>query len=155
MTIFRWHAHYAIGHATIDAQHRKLIDILNDLHALLNDSNVDHPDTGAGKVFDQLAEYVVMHFAYEEQLIAEAGYPVDKVDAHKKQHNALLRRVQQVMHAYEDGDPTALAELLPYLYGDWLIEHICHSDKDFAPCLEGQAAEARPATGMLTTGLDA
>lgn len=135
MTIFSWHDHYAIGHAIVDAQHRKLVDIINDLHALLNDDNLDHPGAGAGKVFDQLAEYVVMHFAYEEQLMADAGYPVEKVVEHKLQHNALLTRVQQVMHAYEDGDTEALGELLPYLYGDWLIEHICHSDREYAEYL--------------------
>lgn len=132
MTIFRWHDHYAIGHPTIDAQHRKMIDIINDLHALLNDENIEHPGDGAGKVFDQLAEYVVVHFAYEEQLMTDAGYPIENVIEHKRKHNALLTRVQDLMHAYRDGDTEVLAELLPYLYGDWLIDHICHEDKDYA-----------------------
>lgn len=135
MTIFRWHDHYAIGHDTVDTQHRKLIDIINNLHSLLNNENLDHPGDGAARVFDQLAEYVVMHFAYEEQLMADAGYPIEKVVEHKMQHNLLLGRVQQVVHAYEEGDKEVLEELLPFLYGDWLIEHICHSDRDYAEYL--------------------
>lgn len=135
MTIFRWHDHYAIGHDTVDAQHRKLIDIINNLHSLLNNDEPDHPREGAASVFDQLAEYVVMHFAYEEQLMVDAGYPIEKVVAHKMQHNVLLGRVQQVVHAYEEGDKEVLEELLPFLYGDWLIEHICHSDKEYAEYL--------------------
>jgi hemerythrin len=135
MKRFTWHEHYAIGHAAIDTQHRKIVDIINLLHDLLKDGAGHGTDEGAGKVFDQLAEYVMTHFAYEEQLMANAGYPIEKVADHKRQHDKLLGEVQDVMHAYQAGDTEALAELLPYLYGDWLINHICHSDKDYAPYL--------------------
>lgn len=135
MTLFIWHDHYAIGHATIDEQHRKIVDIINLLHSVLKDGAHLEESAGAGKVFDQLAEYVMTHFTYEEQLMADAGYPVEKILDHKRQHDKLLGGVQEVMQAYLAGDTKALAELLPYLYGDWLIEHICHSDKEFAPYL--------------------
>lgn len=136
MTIFEWHDHYAIGDATIDAQHRKIIDIINLLHSLLSDEEPAKDGEGANAVFDQLAEYVMTHFAYEEQLIADAGYPPEKVVEHKRQHDKLLARVQGVVNAYHAGDTKVLEELLPYLYGDWLIEHICHSDKEYAGYLQ-------------------
>lgn len=135
MKSFQWHDHYAIGHATIDEQHRKIVDIINLLHEVLNDGAHLEECTGAGKVFDQLAEYVMTHFSYEEQLMVDAGYPVEKIAEHKRTHDKLLSDVQDVMHAYQDGDTKALAELLPFLYGDWLINHICHTDKDYAPYL--------------------
>lgn len=135
MKAFEWQDEYSIGDATIDAQHRKLIDILNRLHDLLNDETLDQASAEAGKVFDQLADYVMTHFAYEEQVMADAGYPVDKVVEHKWQHDTLLAKVQEVMHAYQDGNTKALAELLPFLYGDWLIDHICHSDKAYSSYL--------------------
>lgn len=142
MTAFAWQDAYSVGHAMIDAQHRKLIDILNHLHKLLNDHTIDHTRTESGDVFDELAEYVMTHFAYEEQLIAKAGYPVERVAEHKRQHDMLLARVREVMNAHHSGDTTALTELLPYLYGDWLINHICHSDCDFAGYLRDCGAES-------------
>jgi hemerythrin len=135
MTIFLWHDDYAIGNATIDAQHRKIIDIINLLHSLLNEATPADAAIGANEVFDQLAQYVMTHFAYEEQLMTDAGYPVEKVIEHKRQHDKLLAAVQQVVDAYHAGDTEVLAELLPYLYGDWLIEHICHSDREYASYL--------------------
>lgn len=134
MNAFEWHDEYSVGDAAIDSQHQKIIDILNHLHELLNAETVpDH--AAAGKVFDQLAEYVMTHFAYEEQRMSDSGYPVDRIAEHRKQHNALLGKVQQIMDAHENGDNQALAELLPYLYGDWLIDHICHTDQEYAPFL--------------------
>lgn len=135
MKAFDWQDDYSVGDATIDKQHRKLIDILNRLHELLNDETLHDIDAEAGAVFDQLAEYVMTHFTYEEQAMADAGYPLEKIVQHKRQHEALLGTVQTVMQAYQDGDTRALGELLPYLYGDWLIEHICHSDKDYSSYL--------------------
>jgi hemerythrin len=132
MTAFAWQDEYSVGHATIDAQHRKLIDILNDLHELLNRDSGADSSAEVAAVFDQLAAYVMTHFAFEEQLIADIGYPVHKVAEHKRQHDLLLARVQEVMNAHHEGDTQALANLLPYLYGDWLIDHICHADKDYA-----------------------
>lgn len=141
MKAFTWDDAYSVGNAAIDAQHRKMIDILNHLHGLLNHETLHDPDEEAGEVFDELAEYVVTHFAYEEDLMVEAGYPEQKVAEHKRQHESLLGRVQEAMLAYQDGDSEALAELLPYLYGDWLIEHICHSDKDYSSHLQALATK--------------
>lgn len=139
MTAFTWDDAYSVGNAAIDAQHRRMIGILNHLHRLLNHETLHDPAEEAGEVFDELAAYVVTHFAYEEELMAEAGYPEQKVVEHKRQHESLLGRVQAIMLAYQDGDTEALRELLPYLYGDWLIEHICHSDKDYAGYLQALA----------------
>lgn len=134
MKPFQWSEEYAIGHAAIDNQHRKIVDIINLLHSVLQDGAKSK--AGAGEVFDQLAHYVMTHFAYEEQLIADAGYPIEKIIEHRRQHDRLLNGVREVSLAYQTGDTEALAELLPYLYGAWLIDHICYSDKDYATYLQ-------------------
>lgn len=131
MTHFHWEPEYAIGHAEVDRQHRQIISILNQLYSLLSTRSVDH-QAETEQVFDELAAYVSTHFAYEEELMLAVGYPADDIAEHKLTHNSLLAKVQVIAAAHRDGDATALSELLPFLYGNWLIEHICGTDRLYA-----------------------
>lgn len=150
MAIFYWLEEYAIGHDKIDSQHRQIVDILNQLYTLLNDSGADR-QAEAELVFDQLANYVTEHFAYEEDLIFNCGYPNDLLIAHKATHAALLSKVQCIARAHQEGDAAALSELLPYLYGNWLIEHICGTDKAYASYVVTDKASGQ---GVVSTALD-
>ena len=134
MTQFAWEPEFAIGHAEIDSQHRKIIDILNNLYALLSKKS-DEFHAKTELLFDELAEYVSTHFAYEEELMLNSGYPPDDFAAHKHIHNTLLAQVQRIALAHHDGDESALSELLPFLYGNWLIDHICGTDRLYADCV--------------------
>jgi len=130
MTQFLWEPEYAIGHVEIDRQHQKIIAILNQLYDLLGRQPA--PPSETEQLFDRLADYVSTHFAYEEELLLGVGYPADDLAEHKQTHNRLLAKVQRIAAAQRDGDATALAELLPFLYGNWLIEHICGTDRLYA-----------------------
>lgn len=134
MAICEWQSECSVGNEIIDKQHQEIIGIIGELYQLLNSGNCSESE--AGHVFDRLAMYVATHFAYEEQLMMDSGYPDDQVVAHKHMHNQLLRKVQEIAQAYEAGNHEVLKELLPYLYGDWLIEHICHVDKKYMPYLK-------------------
>lgn len=136
---FSWQAEYSVGDATIDGQHRQMIAILNKLADLLDGR--EHDDTVTPRrLFDDLALYVTAHFAYEEQRMADAGYPLDQVAAHRREHRQLLQTLQSFERHVDSGDAAALAELMPFLYGDWLIHHICQVDKDYAGYLAGRPA---------------
>lgn len=132
---FSWQAEYSVGDETIDRQHRQLIAILNELADLLAGKGRDQTVTPR-RVFDDLAMYVTSHFAYEEQRMMDAGYPIDKVEAHRREHRKLLKTLQSFETHIDSGDAKAMEELMPFLYGDWLIHHICEVDKDYASCLQ-------------------
>lgn len=130
MSKFKWEPEYAIGHAEIDRQHQGIIDILNVLYELIHSAENDQSDK-VEVVFDQLAAYVTNHFSYEEGLLDQKGYPTEKLAEHKRAHQRLLSEVQRIAAAYQSGDMAALDDLLPYLYGSWLTDHICHEDRDY------------------------
>lgn len=135
MTHFVWIDEYSVGDATLDEQHQELIRLMSELHALLQKPEaVDGPQ--AEKIFDGLAAYIMHHFAYEEQRMADAGYPVDKLAAHRAEHQALIRHVQEYHARVSAGDLEGLRDLLPYLYGEWLIHHICQNDQDYTGYLQ-------------------
>lgn len=136
---FSWQPEYSVGDATLDAQHQQMIAILNELADLLSGKGGDAAVTPR-RVFDDLAQYVTAHFAYEEQRMADAGYPIDKIEEHRHEHQHLLAALQTLESHVDSGDTQALEELMPLLYGEWLIHHICESDKDYTPYLNAPPA---------------
>lgn len=133
-----WLDAYAIGDAEIDAQHRRIVDILNLLHDLLHSDAVgDDFAAGLREVFAELHAYIALHFEFEEARLAEAGYPTAELAAHRAEHAALGRRVRDFENALAGGDAETIAGVLPFLYGDWLIAHICGADRCYAPWLRG------------------
>ncbi|HEY5762922.1 MAG TPA: hemerythrin domain-containing protein, partial [Rhodocyclaceae bacterium] len=71
---FVWQESFSVGDATIDAQHRRIIEILNLLYDLLHSDAVGEDLTnGLREVFWELHSYVAEHFAYEEQRMADAN----------------------------------------------------------------------------------
>ncbi|HJV28376.1 MAG TPA: bacteriohemerythrin [Aromatoleum sp.] len=135
MDRFEWKAEYSVDDATLDAQHQEMIAIINELADQLRRPDVSA--TAARDVFDRLAAYVTSHFSYEEGRIADAGYPLESIAAHRAEHNKILRQVQDFEQLFESGDVAVLQQLMPFLYGEWLILHICGTDKDYVPYITG------------------
>lgn len=136
MEMFVWKDEFSVGDATIDKQHRELIALMNDLYELIC---LPEAERGAGMIdhlFGGLAEYIYTHFAYEEQRMVDARYPAGKLAAHREEHNKIVRQIRQFHAKVTEGDHEALKDLLPYLYGDWLIHHICETDMDYRPYLD-------------------
>jgi len=142
MQTISWDPSFSVGDEEIDRQHRRLIDVINRLAALIGGDSGGE-GASARQIFDELAEYVTSHFAYEEQRMVDAGYPLDKVEAHRGEHRRILKSLQRFESQLDGGHEQTMAELLPFLYGDWLTNHICAVDSDYAPCL----AAARAASG--------
>lgn len=139
MTRFEWKPEYSVGDQVIDTQHAELIAIINELADQLHEAEAP-AIVEARAVFDHLAHYVTAHFAYEEERIADAGYPEDRIVEHQAEHNAMLRKVQEFEQVFESGDAEVLQQMMPFLYGEWLIHHICGTDKDYMPYLAGGAS---------------
>lgn len=142
MQRLEWDDSYSVGDEHIDAQHRQLLEIINRLGALIS-GDVESSGVSPQGIFDELARYVTSHFAYEEQRMVDAGYPLDLVEVHRGEHRAILAQLQAFEAHMESGDQEVMRDLLPFLYGDWLINHICAVDAAYAPCLAAaRVAEA-------------
>jgi hemerythrin len=132
MPFMEWSDKLSVGVPSIDAQHMKLVAVLNELFDALSHG---HGAGMLGKVVDNLVAYIAIHFAYEERLMDKAAYP--GVAAHKKEHADLTRRVLAIQ-AKARGAPDdgfALSIELLELVKHWLINHIMVSDKKFGPHL--------------------
>ncbi len=120
----KWGVDLEIGVPPIDRQHKRIVDYINMLLVLNNDNNREEIYT----ILQQLVDYTVSHFAFEEELMEECGYPFKK--AHKLVHNLFVRKVASFVSRFENGEDIT-SELLITLK-TWLVNHIKNDDKDYS-----------------------
>lgn len=111
----------------IDAQHRRLFELVNGLNAAIAQKE---SRAVVGRTLDELVEYTRTHFAAEEAMMARYHYP--QIEQHKKGHEKLLHRVLTFQNMYEHGAPNIESEVLCFLK-DWLLNHIRKTDMAYVP----------------------
>lgn len=124
----QWSKDLELGIGIIDSQHQRIVEYINELDLAVRNRSV----AGVGHVLDELVDYTLSHFAFEESMMEEAGYPF--VNAHKKVHELFTRRVSNYQQKHKMGQDVA-QELLNTLE-TWLINHIQHDDKDYAQSVQ-------------------
>jgi len=126
MALFQWCDDYSVKVPSIDAQHRKLVDMLNALH---DGMTVGNSAEKLAVLLDGLVEYTVIHFAYEEQLFEAHGYPLAR--QHTDEHHRLVQQVVDFKAKVAAGQANINMQLMKFLK-DWLIKHILGSDKAYS-----------------------
>ena len=130
MALFHWSEKYSVHISTIDEQHKKLFDLINDLHeAIVNEADVSI----ARKVVVELVNYTLQHFIYEENLLEEHGYP--DLEDQRREHDDLTDKVMHYKKGLEAGTDIDLTELMSFML-EWLQEHILRSDMKYSPYLK-------------------
>lgn len=127
MTFATWSDAFAIGIPSIDEQHRWLFDATSKLHAALQQPDVDR--FVVGEFLEGLMDYTVNHFIVEEELFERYQYP--GAQSHKALHDKFTAAVMEQLMKFEDG--AELGNEVLDLVRDWLIHHIQHADKEYAP----------------------
>jgi hemerythrin len=126
MPFMNWIDDFSYGLAEIDDDHKKLVNLINELYDAL-ESGSGHDVLG--RVLDGLIHYVSYHFSHEEGIYLRAHYP--DYEAHKKEHEALTLWVMDVNAKFRAGKEEPLPlEVLEFLK-TWLYSHIMNSDKKF------------------------
>jgi hemerythrin len=123
MRSLHWCRAYAVDVPEIDADHRTLFQLTDDLRQAIG--------TGAAwtevqSVVRDIAMHAAGHFSHEERLMRAHHYP--HYDWHKRQHAGARARVIALARLTESGDHDSAAVLLAYLAG-WLKDHIRLSDR--------------------------
>ena len=109
----------------------------NDLHQAIDRQS----RAEVGEVLEQLVEYTMSHFAFEEDLQEQAGYPFHH--AHKKVHELFCRKIEDFQYRFELGEDVS-RHLLTTLRA-WLINHIKRDDADYAETVKvALAASLKP-----------
>jgi hemerythrin-like metal-binding protein len=125
MALMNWDNSFSVGIPSIDNQHMKLIQMINDLH--------DSMKSGKGqdvlkKILNDMANYTVNHFNTEELLFKKHGYA--DTESHIMQHRMFIDKVSEVKKEIESGKPVFTLKLMNFLK-DWLQNHILKTDMEY------------------------
>lgn len=126
MDAFAWDERYETGEHDVDAEHRELVRLINELPALIS-SQADTTDIA--RVLDRLIVYAAEHFANEEALMAAAGCDPAFCARHAAVHREFADKVGEMRHA--PANSGELEYLLNFLTS-WLAQHILGMDKSMA-----------------------
>lgn len=149
MAYLHWTNDLNTGIEVIDEQHRRLVEYLNELNTAIEQGD----QKGVKHVLDELVDYTLSHFSFEEEMIEKSGYPFFK--AHKRVHDIFTKRVGEFLQRAEKGEDVA-AEILSMLK-IWLINHIKGDDADYVEAVTKSlgidAKSAEPSGGWLGSAL--
>ena len=131
MAHIQWKDRFNINYKKIDDQHRKLVEILNDLIDLI--SKRSGPER-VGPIFHRLFEYTQVHFTYEERFLRKARFVGGL--AHKAEHASFVRKLLDLNQRYDASNPRLLEETLTFLQ-HWYLHHIMDMDMKYVPVMQG------------------
>ncbi|MHB8578587.1 MAG: bacteriohemerythrin [Ignavibacteriaceae bacterium] len=123
MALLNWSDEYSVKIKSIDQQHSKLVDLINQLHSAMKDGKGKEV---IGKVINELISYTQVHFAHEESLMSKYSYP--GYVKHKSLHDELVKQVLEIEKEIKSGKTVISQDILRFLK-KWLVEHIVGTDK--------------------------
>lgn len=124
-----WKDIYETGVPVVDDQHKKLIELINELY--------EAQKKGQGQlvirdILDKLIDYTQIHFTSEEQLFENTAYP--QIEDHKKEHAYFAGRINEFKSDQKSGNIILSLKTIDFLK-DWTINHILGTDKEYTPYL--------------------
>jgi len=123
MPMIEWSQRLSVGVAEFDKEHQILIGLINELFDAMRQGSgrqaVEH-------VLDGLLEYAGTHFAHEERMMREHGYP--DINAHLAEHEALTRKATEIRASIVGHVSSADAMKTMNFITKWLTTHIQGSD---------------------------
>ena len=133
-----WNQAYRTGFKTIDNQHKRLFDCVNEMEDLLNQDEIS--ETKVKILTKFLTSYVKGHFMYEESCMSKHQCPVSKQN--KKAHTRFIKFYKESMDTYKAEGPSR--EWLIRLHDtaeEWLVIHICRIDVQLRSCSRHRVLE--------------
>lgn len=126
MTLVEWDETLILGVPRIDADHEKLVEILNRCYSAL----MRHDHTRElNEIVAELLDYTEYHFGTEETLMLQAQYPAAK--EHTAAHRTFIKSIHNFKDRFEAGESFVAIDVLVFLK-DWLVAHIQNTDRSLA-----------------------
>ena len=120
-----WNDNFKLGNEQVDAQHKRLFELVSDLVS----SCIDGTDTHRlQETLNFLVEYTVQHFHDEEALQIQFHYP--EYERHRQLHEDFKVTVGELVQKFsQTASPTELSNNVNKIVVRWLVGHILQEDK--------------------------
>lgn len=126
--LLQWTPQLAVGLPEIDDEHRRLIDLINDVGRLHQRLATVDELRGALR---ELRAYAVYHFRTEELLMQRHAIDANFRRAHLAAHAGFVVRLDE-FDALVGTDPPAVVECLMAFMVKWLVHHVTGVDARLA-----------------------
>ena len=134
--LVKWSKDLEIGVPFVDADHKVLINILNQVDDCITEQE---ETTVLGSVLEALVSYTEYHFAREEKLMELANF--ENIDEHKAIHAKLFHRVRSIYHSFAADRESVQVEDVRKFLQKWLTQHILGEDVKYrSVCIDNQDA---------------
>lgn len=130
--LFPWSDAFSVKIGIIDAQHKNLVSIINELHQAMV---AGHGKDQLAKILSSLIKYTQVHFKTEENIMESHRYP--EYSRHKSEHERLTKTVLDFQVKFQKNEVGLTIEVMDFLK-NWLSKHILESDKGYSPFLNAQ-----------------
>jgi len=130
-TYVAWKEFYRVGEKSLDAEHRQIIRIINEVYQAI-EQNTDRKVVAP--ILDELVQYTTAHFTHEEAAMRAHGYP------EFARHRAIHERLRQRTADLRENAELVTARDLLHFAKQWWLEHIQEKDKQYGPYLKEPAA---------------
>jgi hemerythrin len=133
--MIQWTKEFETGSATLDQQHRLLIDNINLLEELLHTTNPTKQESEfLFQLVDYLEAYANIHFTTEEKCMESYRCSVHAVN--QQAHE----RFREYIHNYKrqceiEGFKVEVLRNLHEIMRAWIQEHILKIDTQLRPCI--------------------
>ena len=134
-----WREAYESGNPTIDAEHRELFRLANEIVALAIGQGADENRVSAA--LDELISHVSMHFADEEAILEACQYR--DLPQHRRAHEGLLRRAAHLREEWAHGRAT-LWGVVEFLAQEVIVRHLLAVDRAFFPLFASERDAPQP-----------
>lgn len=135
-----WSEGLSVGNATIDSEHQKLLQMINDVENAIRAKD----STNLPQLFKLLEAYVRLHFSDEEKIARAIGF--DFVH-NKMEHQCVQKELRQMREELVANSGTwseSVSEYYSCFLGEWMIQHIIQEDMLMKPLLQTYPYDFRP-----------
>lgn len=131
MALLSWSPTYSVGDADLDADHRRLVDLINALDDAVTSG--DHARIAA--LVHEITDYAAWHLIREEEVLERAGYP--EAESHADDHRRLELWLEEMRRDADWTRETKAPRLLTGLV-DWFAHHVLQVDMRYKSHLEAR-----------------
>ena len=121
-----WKEKYSVFYDEIDEQHKKLVDMINELYDSFTQGKADDV---VEDILIKMIKYTDYHFKTEEKYFEK--YTYSNTEEHIKEHKKFVSDVTDFYKDFKNGSISLSYDIMTFLR-NWLLEHIYGSDKKYA-----------------------
>lgn len=129
---FLWDPGYSVHIAELDRHHQRIFRTVAELDCALRKGRADYI---IGEVLEKLIEHTINHFAAEEDLMQQHGFP--GLGDHRADHKMLAQKLTKFNLSHKAGKSNVPSALLVFLQ-TWLRDHILKTDKEYSDFLNAR-----------------